>query len=186
MSPDFIPSHLTPTEGEYCSKRPSIQTNYVEAILQEASVLGNKYNVIDYAISGQETKLVETFFKNFPSFPPKTALAKLVQLLACEETLRIRRLSDSKDNFTGLKKTPPNKYDQAYLRASIRNAQEYFSKKFFGKKKAEKYLGKIRTDFFAHRSDESGPSDFTRRRKRNEQLTKLMEEINTQFPLTSR
>jgi len=158
----------------------------VGGIFQEAGVQGIKYNVIHNLIKGQETKLVETFFKNFPDFPPNTALAKLVQLVACEETLRIRCAKSSKDNFTGLKKLPLNKINQAYMRASIRYAQKHFSVKIFGSGQAEEYLNGIRTAFLAHRSEEKGSSGCKKRKERNEQLRALVEEINTRFPLTSR
>jgi len=186
MTLEYILPSKIPSMEEYRSKQPTVQGAYLGAILLEAGANAITYNTIQFVTNGRETGLVESFFRDFPNFPPETSLGKLIQLVACGETLRIRCSEDPKDNFTGLRRRPPKKEDQESMKQSISDAQKFFSEKIFGQSQAEGYLNRVRSTFLAHRNGEKGPSESKRRKERNEQLAQLMEEINTRFPLTSR
>jgi len=186
MTPEYILPVKIPTQEEYRSKQPTVQQSYVGAILSEAGANAISYNIIHFVTNGMETGLVESFFKNFPDFSPETSLGKLIQLVASEESLRIRCSKDPKDNFTGLRRRPPKKEDQDSVEKSITEAQLFFSNKIFGESQAEGYLNRVRTAFLAHRSEGKDSSGCKKRKERNEQLAQLIKEINTRFPLTSR
>lgn len=151
------------------------QRDYIEALFKAKGVdFGDRPTY--YAWSSEHSALVKSFFK-LTGYGPETKLGQLVQLVACEDKKSIDIVSFSRKGKWDL--VAQNDRDLA----QIRRAGNQIAKEIFGGE-ADGFIDRIREDYIMRPPEPMSNND--RRKRRRTNLSSIISDVTTKFPLTSR
>lgn len=154
------------------------QISFIKSIISEGGLEIRDEDLPKF-YNKPEIILVESFFRE-TNYSPETNLGKLVQLIACQESIRVKTEGQRGHKVTQRKLKGGNN-----LQKMLDTPIEFFAQAIFPQD-YKSQLQKLKNVFFMHRITTQSLSARTKLKYRGDALHALVDEISQKFPLTSK